>query len=479
MTDTWQAFKERVWAIAGGVSVRAKILGMVLGLVLLLGLGLTVQVRLALTRAMETQLGEQSQSVTRDLAARSADLILVNDLYGLQKLLSETEANNSSVRYAFVVDPDGQVLAHTFGAGFPAELAAANSVTASDHHRTVVIDTEDGRVWDTAVPVFGGRAGVARVGLSEHRVQGVVDLVTGQLLITTLLVSVAGITAAGILTWLLTRPILQLSDSARAVGRGDLTRRVPRWADDEIGDLAVAFNAMTADLEAAAAERAERDELRGRYVTGVIAAQEDERKRIARELHDSTSQSLTSILVGLRALEAVEDPALVRQLAEDLRAQTGAILDDVHGLAHQLRPSVLDDLGLPAALERYVDDFQRRHQIPVDLAIRGLDGGRLPPTVETAVYRIVQEGLTNVARHAQASSASVMVEHREGRVRAIIEDDGRGFDPGTTSGQSLGMYGIRERAELLGGTLTVETSPGGGTSLFVDIPGNDQHPAHG
>jgi signal transduction histidine kinase len=297
--------------------------------------------------------------------------------------------------------------------------------------------------------------------------------VTGQLLITTLLVSVVGITAAGVLTWLLTRPILQLAEAARAVGRGDTSRRVPRWADDEIGDLAVAFNAMAAELQAAAVERADREQLRGRYVSGVIAAQEEERKRIARELHDSTSQSLTSILVGLRALGSVQDAAVARQHAEDLRALTAATLDDVHGLARQLRPSVLDDLGLPAALERYIDDFQRRHAIPVDLAMRGLTGERLPSSVETAVYRIVQEGLTNVARHAHASSASVMVEHRDGRLRTIVEDDGVGFDPGDTEtgvDRGLGLYGIRERAELLGGTLTMESGPGRGTSLFVDIP---------
>ncbi|MBI3242128.1 MAG: HAMP domain-containing protein, partial [Chloroflexi bacterium] len=455
-----QHWFERFWSVAGAVSVRTKILGIVLGLVLLLGLGVTAQVRATLLRAMDEQLQDQAISVTRDLAARATDLILVNDLYALHQLLSETQANNANVRYAFIVDNYGQVIAHTFGDGFPAGLLEANSAGPNQHHQTTILDTDEGKAWDTAVPIFDGRAGVARVGLSDAGIRGVVDTVTGQLLLTTVMVSVIGITAAAFLTWVLTRPILQLAGAARAVGRGDLSQRVPRWADDEIGDLSDSFNTMTAALAQAEEERAEREQLRARYVSGVIAAQEDERKRISRELHDSTSQSLTSLLVGLRALSNNCNLPLVQQHAEELRAVAACTLDEVHSLARQLRPSVLDDLGLPAALERYVADCQRRYSLHIDLAMRGL-AERLPAAVETALYRIVQESLTNVARHAQAGTASVLVERRNGTVRAVVEDDGCGFDPETAGKveQRLGLYGIRERAELLGGKLTIESEP--------------------
>ncbi|MEW5988245.1 MAG: histidine kinase [Chloroflexota bacterium] len=462
----------RLWAVAGAVSIRTKILGIVLGLVLLLGLSVTFQVRATLTRTMDDQLQEQAVSVARDLAARATDLILINDLYALHQLLRETQTNNGNVRYAFVVDEQGNVLAHTFGDGFPGDLLAANSAGPDDHHHTIILSTEEGKVWDTAVPIFEGRAGTARVGLSEVGVRRAVTSVTGQLLLTTILMSVVGVTAAALLTWFLTRPILRLAEAAQAVGQGDLGQRVPRWADDEIGDLADAFNALTETLQRAAAERSERDQLRARYVSGVMAAQEEERKRIARELHDSTSQSLTSLLVGLRALGNACDLPEVQQHVAELRGVAAEALRDVHDLARQLRPSVLDDLGLPAALERYAADWQRRHALTVDLAMRGLKEERLPMEVETALYRIVQEALTNVARHAQATTASVLVERHDGVVRAIIEDDGRGFDPpvaGQTE-QRLGLYGIRERAELLGGTLTIESEAGLGSSLFVEIP---------
>lgn len=467
-----RGWPERIWAIAGAVSIRTKILGIVLGLVLLLGLTVTFQVRAALTKAMEVQLEEQAVSVTRDLAARSTDLILINNLYGLHQLLRDTQANNANVRYAFIVSPQATVIAHTFGSGFPDALLEANTALQTEHHRAIRLDTDEGQVWDVAVPVFDGRLGTARVGLSETSLRRTIDSITGQLLLTTVLVSIIGITAAAFLTWVLTRPVLHLVKAAQSIGHGDFTQHVPRWANDEIGELSDAFNAMTAALARAEIERAEREQLRAQYVSGVIAAQEEERKRIARELHDSTSQSLSSLLLGLRTLIDTYEQSEARERVEELRTIAARALEDVHALALQLRPSVLDDLGLPAALERHIADCRRRYALGIDLAMTGFDGHRLLPEVETALYRIVQESLTNVARHAQAKTASVFIERREHVVRAIIEDDGKGFDPETASKQEghLGLYGIRERAELLGGTLTIESGLGRGASLFIEIP---------
>jgi len=135
-----------------------------------------------------------------------------------------------------------------------------------------------------------------------------------------------------------------------------------------------------------------------------------------------------------------------------------------------LRPMALDDLGLEAGLRNYIDEWRCRHQVHLDATIYLLPE-RLPEAVEVALYRIVQEALTNVARHARASAVSVLVEQRRDQVIAVIEDDGVGFDARHNQRRPcLGLVGIRERAELLGGSLTVETEPGRGTSLFVRIP---------
>lgn len=461
----------RLWHFMGAVSVRTKILGIVLGLVLLLGIVTTLEVRAMSQRALTQRLAEQSVSVARDVAARATDLILINDLYALHQLLEETRRNNPDVRYVFVTDPDGAVLAHTFGSGFPAELLAANTAPVNAHHHTMTLATDEGTVWDTAVPIFNGQAGIARVGLSEASVQATVRTLTSQMLLTTVMISAVGIAAAVLLTWIVTRPILELKTAAEAVGQGDLEQQVRPWADDEIGDLAMAFNTMTADLARAEQERVEREQLRAQLLEKVIAAQEEERRRIARELHDETGQALTSLMVRLQMMnQQCPLPELKPQM-DDLRDGLAETLDNIHNLSMELRPSVLDDLGLEAALQRYVQDYNRRYPVQVDLLVVGLAEERLPSPLETAVYRIVQESLTNIARHAHAANGSVLVERRYGRVRVIIEDDGVGFDPEQVARNGrLGVYGMKERAELLGGTLTIETEPGQGSSVFVEVP---------
>jgi signal transduction histidine kinase len=468
--NLWRRFVARFWEIAGSVNVRSKIMGIVLGGTILLSLGLTFQVHHALTRIMEQELLARGISIGRDLAARSTDPILVNDLYALNQLLLETQKNNPDVRYAFVHDPDGEVLAHTFGNGFPAGLMGLNQVEADGYQNTIWVETPEGLVWDVAVPVFNGRAGIARVGISSQSVQRVLLDLTSQVLLTTMVVLGVSLLAATFLTFVLTRPILELVEAARAVGQGDFSRRVRRWAKDEIGDLAEAFNQMAVELGRVDEVRRERELLRRQLLERVIAAQEEERRRIARELHDSTSQSLTSLMVGLRTLDSACDDPQVHFQTQELRQVAGHVLEDVHNLAVQLRPAVLDDLGLSAALERLVHEWQKRHRIQADVVVH-LGSERLPDPIETALYRIVQEALTNVARHARARLISVLVERRQKEIVAVIEDDGQGFDLQRVHRDGhLGLLGIRERAELLGGSLTIESSPGQGASLFIRLP---------
>ncbi len=461
---------QRFWDLAGGVSVRTKIFGIVLGSTLLLSLAFTWQVRAALFNALEHDAREQGVSVARDVAARATDLILINDLYALQQLLLETRSNFEDVRYAFVLDEQGQVLAHTFGTGFPPGLLYANTVEPDAYQNTAVLQTEAGPVWDVAVPIFDGKAGTARIGISAEGMRNTVSLLTTQMALTVIAVVTFSLLAATFLTWILTRPILGLVDASQAIARGDFSPRVRRWANDEIGDLAEAFNNMAAELERTDELRQEREHLRRQLLEGVITAQEEERRRIARELHDSTTQSLTSLMVGLRSVEACCDDPHVRGQTEDLRRVIGETVEDIHALAVQLRPAALDDLGLEAALERLVAEWEDRHGLQADLMVH-LGHQRLPESVETALYRIVQEALTNVARHAQAHSASVLIERHTEEVVAVIEDDGLGFDPQANPRDgNLGLLGIRERAALLGGSFTIESDPGQGTSLFVRIP---------
>ncbi len=472
---SWEHWRHRLWHMLGGVSVRTKILGIVLAVILLPGLLVTYQVRSALVRTMREQLQQQSLSVARDVAARSTDLVLINDLYALSRLLQDTQKYDPDVRYLFILDTEGHVLAHTFEGGFPLDLLEVNTLPPGSSHHLQPLLTEEGVVWDTAVPIFEGRAGVARVGLGEQRMWQVVNAITGQMVLSMLLISIVGIGAAFTLTWLLTRPILELVAATERVGRGDYSPRVSRWADDEIGALAEAFNRMVAQLAQAEAERAERERLRQFYLKRVIHAQEEERQRIARELHDETGQALASLMVGLRNVEEAPTPEEMRRRLQDLRQVLAGTLERVRRLAFDLRPSVLDDLGLVAALHRYAQQYRERFGITAEVQAVGLDGQRLSPEVETSIYRIVQEAMTNAAKYAACSRISVLLQLRERQLSVIVEDDGCGFDVDQVfseeAGQSkLGLYGMQERAELIGGRLDIESRPGGGTAIYLRVP---------
>lgn len=210
--------------------------------------------------------------------------------------------------------------------------------------------------------------------------------------------------------------------------------------------------------------RVARDSLRR-----VVGGQELERRRLARELHDETGQALTSILLGLRTVEDADSSAGMRKAAADLRELVVATLQDVRRLAVQLRPKALDDFGLAPALERLIQTFSETSGVSVDLEA-GLGEERLPADVETTLYRIVQEALTNVVKHAEAQRVSILLVRREGSATAVIEDDGRGFDPAKTHEDGLGLLGMRERVELHDGRLKIESAPGSGTTLVVEVP---------
>jgi signal transduction histidine kinase len=231
-------------------------------------------------------------------------------------------------------------------------------------------------------------------------------------------------------------------------------------------------------------ELRETEMLRRRLLERGYELQEEERRRIARELHDQTSQRLTSILMTLRVLGEARSLAEVQARVEELREMAAQTLEEVHDLALALRPRLLDDLGLLAALQHYLGEFRDRCRLPVDFQVLGLENRRLSPRVETTLYRIAQEALTNVIRHAQAQNVGVLLEAGDRSVILIVEDDGRGFDVSRTMGShvhqgNLGLYGMRERATLVGGTLTIESAPGEGTSVFAQIPLDSRRSDHG
>ena len=262
------------------------------------------------------------------------------------------------------------------------------------------------------------------------------------------------------------RSFLGVPVMTRGIAFGNLylaeKRSAGRFSDED--EEIVTLLAAQAAVAIENAGSVQRDALRR-----AVQAQEAERRRLARELHDETGQALTSILLGLAAVERARTAEEARAATGDLRELVVQTLQDVRRLAVELRPAALDDFGLEPALKRLGRTVSDGGMLDVQVEAR-VGSERLPAEVETAIYRIVQEALTNVIKHAVAERVSILMTRLPGGVAVMIEDDGQGFDPSTSCGDGLGLLGMRERVELLDGSLTIDSVPGVGTTLVVELP---------
>ncbi len=262
------------------------------------------------------------------------------------------------------------------------------------------------------------------------------------------------------------RPLDNLQGAVDAIRAGGSGVRVATEGlpDERLGRLADTFNSMVTAIE----EQAEHlKHLPGR----ILGAQEEERRRIARELHDEAAQSMTSLLVRLRLLEQARTPERAQERVTELRELAARALEDVRRIAVELRPAVLDDLGLTAALHAYVDDLNAVGPTQIEFLCEGCEG-RMRPEVELALFRVAQEALTNMRRHAGASRAWVRLRRGEDRIELEVRDDGVGITPSVLrpGRGGLGISGMRERMALIGGELTIRSSPGGGTAVAALAP---------
>ncbi|HEY83261.1 MAG TPA: HAMP domain-containing protein [Dehalococcoidia bacterium] len=286
-------------------------------------------------------------------------------------------------------------------------------------------------------------------------------------------------------------PLSKLSASARRISKGDFSARAEVEKEDEVGMVARTFNEMAErveqyaraledskrELEARVQERTKQVQqmaaVRGQLLQRLISAQEEERRRVARELHDEAGQALSAIMMNLsRAIEALPDEATeAKEKLAQSRSLAARTLADLRKLIYDLRPEVLDQLGLVPALRSYVKSHLEAQKIKAQLSFIGLKD-RLSPQVEITLFRIIQEAITNIIRHSGASEVNIQVTAKNSMVTTTIKDNGKGFDVEAAfqAPESWGLRGIRERVAILGGELKIESKRGKGTSIEFRIP---------
>jgi len=279
------------------------------------------------------------------------------------------------------------------------------------------------------------------------------------------------------------RRLRVLTEGTQRVSRGDFSRPVAVGGGDEFGVLARDFNGMMESLQAARDQlthlhaealrmREERIVLLQEGLTREVKAQERERQRVARELHDQAGQALTALQLGLSRVERSAASSETREMAASLRSMAVDTMGLIRSLALDLRPAALDELGLVSALRQYIKTYSERVGLPVEFDADPIVDA-LPDEATITLFRIVQEALTNIAKHANASRAWVALRNGTDELRVLVADNGRGFDAKRAlhrmDHQNLGLFGIQERCHLLGGRLDI-ISPGDGSLLRVIIP---------
>ncbi len=385
-----------------------------------------------------------------------------------------------------IVDGSGTVIASNDPRRI---LRSTQELAAEAGAEVVAFDSLDLAPWTVAVRQ-PERAALAPVRTIEQRF---------------IIFGVASLIVAMFLSWGMARslikPIYELKTAAQGIAAGDLAQPIARRGGDELGELGASLDSMRValkkslediqelnkELEAKVAERTRqledsyreigrKEAARGELLRKVMFAQEEERKRIARELHDETTQSLAGLVMRLEAAGAMIDGAApqVKKLLADVKSLAVKSIDNVHQVIFDLRPSVLDDLGLLPAIRWYANRHLAERGIALRIEVTG-EERKLAPQFETALFRVVQEAINNTVKHAEAHSVVLSIEYAPDAINIEVEDDGKGFDPVAVSLQSdkargLGLLGMEERITLIGGRFYIESQPGRGTHLTMSVP---------
>jgi signal transduction histidine kinase len=442
------------------LSFRARLALAMGALILLISAAVALWVPRRFEKEAIALIGHKAETLAHLTAFTIHPSIYFSDPAALEEALSGTR-QDEDVAYIVVVDPAGKRLA-----AFHPERATRGGIarrTFGGGH------SPDGRLFEVTTPVRDGERVLAflHIGLSLERLNRELAQMRIAIALLSAVILAIGLAIVMLTSTLLTRPLRAVAAGATRIAAGDLEHRVPAGRADEIGQLASSFNDMAEKVsERDAALRRSHEQLR-LLSRRLLSVQEEERLRIAREVHDELGQALTAMKIELQQIGTREE-----SLREPLRAISRSIdeiVDLVRRIAADLRPAILDDLGISAAIEQQLRRLRETTGIRTELAIA--EEPQVDVLTGATLYRITKEALANVVRHAGATDVQVSLAVADGAAILEIHDNGRGLEESAIADpRSLGLIGIRERAEMLGGSAMMERAAEGGTTIRVALP---------
>ena len=506
------------------LSIYYKINGIIIGMLLLLSFIIGVIMMRTTARLLDQQIEQRGVEVGTYIAVLSSNDILLDDQYALFDRINKTKINTVDVRYILITDSAGRILANTFAGNLPKglQITPANNFLSSYNqadiisgHQIIKFSSNEGPLREIIVPIENGAIGFVRVGMLENSTQQLLEKKLHEFYITTFLVCLLAMIGATYLAYVIINPLRSLTRAAEQIQRGNLSVQAEVTVGDEVGQLATVFNEMVNSLQEKDLENnrllkelRDKEAMRTILISKLFTIQEDERKRLSRELHDDANQSLASLLAYMKVLLSKLTNDNQRELLLGARDVAINVLDGLRKMAVELRPPVLDDLGITAAIAKYVNNFSTQQHITVSFFAPD-DKLVISNEISLALYRILQESLTNISKHASATEATISLIIKDlpnakssdgntslspsyleskydilskepitcstkSTITLIISDNGVGLRPGelevARQNNRLGVYGMKERVELLGGSFNFHSISGHGTTIIVILP---------
>ncbi|HSN68984.1 MAG TPA: HAMP domain-containing protein [Thermoanaerobaculia bacterium] len=443
------------------LSFRARLALAMGALILLVAAAFALWVPRRFEKEAVALIGHKAETLAHLTAFTIHPSLYFGDRAALEEALSGTR-EDEDVAYIVVADPAGKRLA-----AFHPERASRGGIARRTPGGGL---SPDGRLFEVTTPVREGERVLAflHIGLSLERLNRELLQMRIAIALLSAVILAIGLAIVMLTSNLLTRPLQAVAAGAARVAAGDLGHRVPaEGRADEIGRLAASFNDMAEKVsERDAALRRSHEQLR-LLSRRLLSVQEEERLRIAREVHDELGQALTAMKIELQQI-GVRDESL-REPLRAISRSIDEVVDLVRRIAADLRPAILDDLGISAAIEQQLRRLRETAGIRTELAIA--EEPQVDVLTGATLYRITKEALANVVRHAEATDVKVSLAVVDGAAILEIRDNGRGIDGRSIADpRSLGLVGMRERAEMLGGSAMIEGAPGGGTTVRVTLP---------
>jgi signal transduction histidine kinase len=466
------------WALSVPVFFKIMGIGALVGTVF--GVVTLLQVRGAISLAFHELLEARCRTMALSLAADVERAMSTADWFSVDEKVHRMKETFADVQYAVVQDRTGRIVAHNFADDVPRDLIPPVPHAGVPHVGFRVLSSRNDLIFDVTYPILNGRAGFVRLGLTDRPISEKLGSLTWAVLWTLAFCTTMGVGLAILLTHILTRPIRHLVQAAKQIRMGNFETRSRVFSSDEIGHLAVAFNEMSEGLMQYRDRVQEKEKSRLSLIEKIVHAQEEERRSLSRELHDHVGQSLLALLLTVQSL--CQSRAVPPGSCRDIESRIRQLIEEVRQLAWGMRPSILDDYGLNFALARHAEEMAECYDLAIDYQYSCPEGlGRLRGEVEVTLYRIAQEAILNIVRHARATRASAVLLQRSREVTLVVEDDGCGFDLAAVEGNGvkcLGLTGMKERAALLGGACAVESARDVGTTIRVRIPVNESEESH-